>query len=113
MPTLVDLLAGAGGSSAGTSGVSCSQLEVLLGVDIDPAAAATWSINRPGVPFLTIDLAPWNLVRLWSEAGELGVVRGEVDLPIGSPPCRLLSPAGKRRTDDEGNLLFLSMLEAV
>jgi DNA (cytosine-5)-methyltransferase 1 len=115
-PTVVDLFAGAGGSS---EGFRRAGFRVILAVDRDPIALRTYWLNHPGLADDRIcecdvrERKPGSLRRL--------VGGGKVDVLIGSPPCQGFSHAGFRarrtRTDyrvssDERNYLFESMISA-
>ena len=109
-PTVVDLFAGAGGSS---EGFVRAGYKVLAAVDLDEMAVRTYRLNHPGVPdarVLCQDISTLPAGTLRKLVG-----RGGLDVLVGSPPCQGFSTAGFRskrtRTgyrpdDDERNYLF-------
>ena len=111
--TVVDLFAGIGGFSEGLVDAQGSNLTVLCGVDRDEAAMRTWTSNRLDAPYVLGDLSPSHLPPIWNETARAGVESGSVDILLASPPCQLMSAAGKRLGQDESNKLFVSALKAV
>ena len=73
----------------------------------------TWTANRPRVPYILESLDPAGLPSVWNKAAAVGVERGSLDVLVASPPCQLMSSAGRRVARDEMNLLFVSVLKAV
>lgn len=115
-PTIVDLFAGAGGSS---EGFTRAGFRVLAAVDQDEMAVRTYRLNHPSVPddhVLGADirtLPPGTLRRM--------VGRTTPDVLIGSPPCQGFSligfrskpdRSGNRPEHDERNQLFEWMVAA-
>ena len=111
--TVVDLFAGIGGFSEGLFNAHCGNTKVLLGVDIDRSAMLTWTHNRPETPYILEDLTTSNLPVIWNEAAIVGVEPGSLGILLASPPCQLMSPAGKRVAQDDSNKLFVSALKAL
>ncbi len=111
--TVVDLFAGIGGFSESLQDLFDEGTVVLCGIDIDEAARATWTANRPRVPYVLASLEPGGLPLVWNETARVGVERGSLDVLVASPPCQLMSSAGRRVAQDETNKLFISVLKAV
>nr|WP_092074959.1 DNA cytosine methyltransferase [Dendrosporobacter quercicolus]NSL49586.1 DNA cytosine methyltransferase [Dendrosporobacter quercicolus DSM 1736]SDN23782.1 DNA (cytosine-5)-methyltransferase 1 [Dendrosporobacter quercicolus] len=97
---VVSTFAGCGGSSLG---YKLARGEVLLAVEWDNNAVATYRLNHPGTPVYHGDIAQLSV-------GEVlritGLKPGELDLLDGSPPCQGFSMSGKRDADDDRNQLF-------
>lgn len=116
----VDLFSGCGGLSLGVAEASRAlrlEVDCRLAVDLDPAAAAVFEANFPGVHVHVGDVG-----ELFE--GELGErltlderrVRsrvGVVDLLAGGPPCQGHSDFNNRtRRRDRKNALYLKMVRA-
>jgi DNA (cytosine-5)-methyltransferase 1 len=115
-PGVVDLFAGAGGTS---EGFVRAGFRALGAVEIDETAARTYRLNHPGVPderVIVQDIRTLPRGTLRRLAG-----RRTLDVLAGSPPCQGFSTAGFRskRTatgyralSDERNYLFEYMVAA-
>lgn len=102
----IDLFSGCGGLSKGfvDAGVN-----VLLGIDNDDAALATFSRNHNGGVGMNADLSKPDVIKQIDF-----VVAGQsVDLVIGGPPCQGFSLTGPRNIDDPRNRLYLSFIDVV
>ena len=104
---VVSLFAGCGGSSLG---YRLAGGEVLLSVEWDDNAAATYRLNHPKTLLFHRDIA--------TVTGEeilyaTGLESGELDILDGSPPCQGFSTAGKRKINDSRNRLFEEYLRFV
>lgn len=105
--TAIDLFAGAGGA---TQGLRDAGFEVRVGVEIDSDAAATWSLNHPGV-MLEADMRTVSGRQLM-DAG--GFEYGELDLLKACPPCQGFSSLrGSTHPDDARNDLVIDTLRIV
>ena len=111
--TVVDLFAGIGGFSDGLVDAQGSSMTVLCGVDRDESAMRTWTSNRIDATYIIGDLSPSNLPAIWNETAKAGVERGSLGVLLASPPCQLMSAAGKRQAQDDSNKLFVSALKAL
>ena len=107
------MFSGIGGFSEGALRSDKYEFNLLFGADKDSSMVGSWSSNRPDVPFLEQDLSHDSLPSFWNSAERFGASQGTVDILIGSPPCQMLSQAGKRLVGADTNLLFTSMLSAV
>ncbi len=90
-PTVVDLFAGAGGSS---EGFVRAGFKVLAAVDFDELAVRTYRLNHPGVPddrVLCRDIRALPVSAIRKLVG-----RSKLDVLAGSPPCQGFSSAGFR-----------------
>jgi DNA (cytosine-5)-methyltransferase 1 len=102
---LVDFFAGAGGLSCG---LNMAGFDSILGSDIHPTYAQTYSLNHPQTTVITND------IRELSEHEILRITKlkpGELDLIAGGPPCQGFSiNAPIRSLDDQRNHLFKEYL---
>jgi DNA (cytosine-5)-methyltransferase 1 len=98
--TVISTFAGMGGSSQGYKQAGG---KVLLAVEFDANAIATYRANHPATVMYADDIAKLSV----NEALDLtGLQPGEIDIFDGSPPCQGFSTAGKRILSDERNQLF-------
>ena len=114
-PSVIDLFAGAGGSS---EGFHRAGFKTLAAVEKDEMAARTYRLNHPGVPderVIEQDIRTLAIADLKRMAGK------SLDVLAGSPPCQGFSSVGFRSKksllgyrpeDDERNLLYETMIEA-
>lgn len=107
-PKAVDLFCGCGGIAVG---LRSAGFNVLAGVDIEKKYLASFSWNFPEAAALNLDIttvSPESLMQT------VGVVRGELDLLTGGPPCQGFSknvPRKNRFLEDPKNLLVQSFLD--
>ena len=98
--TVVSTFSGAGGSSLG---YQLAGGKVLLAVEWDDNAVATYRLNFKDTPIYHGDIGKLTV----EECCELaGVQPRELDILDGSPPCQGFSTAGKRDFGDDRNQLF-------
>jgi DNA (cytosine-5)-methyltransferase 1 len=95
-PTVVDLFCGAGGFSLGFSAAGC---QIISGVDVDEASAATFRENftklQPDAPPRVFGGDEGNLEEL-----DLAHIADETpDILIGGPPCQGFSRIGRAKLD--------------
>jgi DNA (cytosine-5)-methyltransferase 1 len=114
-PSVIDLFAGAGGSS---EGFHRAGFKTLAAVEEDEMANRTYRLNHPGVPDERVigqDIRTVAIADLKRLAGK------SLDVLAGSPPCQGFSSVGFRSKksllgyrpeDDERNLLYETMIEA-
>jgi DNA (cytosine-5)-methyltransferase 1 len=115
-PSVIDLFAGAGGSS---EGFARAGFKTLAAVEIDEMAARTYRLNHPAVPddrVIVQDMRTLTTKELRRLAG-----RKTLDVLAGSPPCQGFSSVGFRSKktllgyrpeDDDRNMLYETMIEA-
>lgn len=99
--TTIDLFCGAGGIAEGfrQGGFKC-----LYGNDVAPWAVRTFAENHPGAD---ADDSPVERVKPAAVRKRLGLVRGELDVLVGGPPCQGFSiNAPERFLEDKRNALF-------
>jgi DNA (cytosine-5)-methyltransferase 1 len=115
-PTVIDLFAGAGGSS---EGFNRAGFKVLGALEMDEMAARTYRLNHPAVPDDRVIVQDIRTVTRSTLRRLAGGTR--VDVLTGSPPCQGFSSAGFRSKktllgyrpgDDHRNLLYETMVEA-
>lgn len=98
--TVVSTFSGCGGSSLG---YQLAGGKVLLAVEWDDNAVATYRLNFPDTPIYHGDIGKLTVEECCERAG---VQPGELDILDGSPPCQGFSTAGKRDFGDDRNQLF-------
>lgn len=102
--TAVDLFSGAGGISVG---LGYAGYDVLLANDLDSASASTYRRNFPSHEFIEGDIRNVSGREIMQKAG---LIKGELDLLIGGPPCQGFSIIGNRAELDPRNNLFKEFL---
>lgn len=104
---VVDLFCGAGGLSKGFLDAG---YDVVLGVDYDDSALATFKANHGSADAMKLDLYNHeNIVLIENTLKEKGVER--LDVLVGGPPCQGFSYAGKMDINDRRNFLYLAMVK--
>lgn len=98
--TVISTFSGCGGSSLG---YQLAGGKVLLAVEWDDNAVATYRLNFPDTPIYYGDIGKLSVEECCERAG---VQPGELDILDGSPPCQGFSTAGKRDFGDDRNQLF-------
>ncbi|MGD0887203.1 MAG: DNA cytosine methyltransferase [Thermodesulfovibrionales bacterium] len=104
--TVVDLFSGCGGLSRGFLDAGC---EVMLGIDTDQAALATFEKNHGFSKTLNADVSSRQIIKAISDA----TTNKPVDIIVGGPPCQGFSLTGPRNFDDERNRLYLAHINVV
>ena len=106
--TAIDLFCGAGGLS---EGFRQAGFHVLVGNDMDDAAAQTFQASHPEAVFLEGTIKKLSAGQFLKAAG---LARGELDCLIGGPPCQGFSVYNHQRgMHDERSLLFKDYLRIV
>ncbi|AAY80035.1 DNA cytosine methyltransferase [Sulfolobus acidocaldarius] len=95
---VIDLFSGAGGFSLG---FNREPFEIKLSVDINHAAARTYSINFPNTVVIEDD------IRNITGRDIRYLIGGEPDIIIGSPPCEPFTGANPSRRSDPLERLFV------
>src|SRR5580700_7664548 len=98
--TVVSTFSGCGGSSLG---YQMAGGKVLLAVEWDENASATYRLNFPDTPLFSGDIATLSTDEILSRTG---LSPGTLDILDGSPPCQGFSTVGSRRMHDDRNQLF-------
>lgn len=100
-PSAIDLFCGAGGLSLGLQN---ADINVRLGIEINPIAAETYQNNLPGYVLIR------DIKTVTSEEilNMLNMAPGELFLLAGCPPCQTFSSLQKDdvSNDDRNNLIF-------
>ena len=106
--THIDLFAGAGGLS---EGLSEAGFHSLFANEVVPVYASTYARNHIGAQVATNDIRSINADEVREN---LGLVKGELDLLAGGPPCQGFSiNAPVRSNEDHRNHLFKDYLRFV
>ncbi len=98
--TVVSTFSGCGGSSLG---YKLAGGKVLLAVEWEDNAAATYRLNFPDTQLYHGDIAKLSVDEVLNRTG---LKPRELDILDGSPPCQGFSTAGKRDFGDDRNQLF-------
>lgn len=116
----IDLFSGCGGLSLG---LSMAGMEGQFAVERDAMAFSTFAANfldstrEAGMQFAWPEWLPkqaWSIDQLLSEhRSDLELLRGEVQVIAGGPPCQGFSFAGRRQESDPRNLLFKEYVRVV
>ena len=99
-PKVISTFSGCGGSSYG---YKLAGYEVLLAVEMDTHAVATYQRNFPDTPIYYGDIHKLSVEKVLETTG---LIPGELDLFDGSPPCQGFSTAGARDFCDTKNQLY-------
>lgn len=99
-PTVISTFSGCGGSSYG---YHLAGYKVLLAVEMDTHAVATYQRNFPQTPVYYGDIHKLSVEKVLETTG---LIPGELDLFDGSPPCQGFSTAGARDFCDTKNQLY-------
>jgi DNA (cytosine-5)-methyltransferase 1 len=91
MHSVIDLFAGAGGLS---TGLKSAGFKIIGAVEADATSAATYQMNHPNTKMFLSDIRK---VTGTSLLKELDIVRGELDLLTGCPPCQGFSTLRTKR----------------
>jgi len=102
MENVLDLYCGAGGLS---HGFKQAGYRVMAGLDVWEDALETFRLNHPSVG-LEVDMHAVS-------PEDIPVLKEQVDVVIGGPPCKGFSLAGKRDSSDERNQLVKRFLDYV
>jgi DNA (cytosine-5)-methyltransferase 1 len=103
--TAVDLFCGSGGVTAGLKAVDWT---VLVAVDNDPVASATYRANHPEVVFVEDDIHKGQTIRAIKKA----VDGRAVDLLVVCAPCQPFSSQNRKRAEDPRQQLLIRSLAA-
>lgn len=102
--TAIDLFCGAGGL---TVGLQKAGFKVLAGVELNPIAAETYSMNHDHAVYVEDirELSPKQIL------SDIGLKKGELDLLAGCPPCQGFSTLRTKNKivsveDPRNNLVF-------
>ncbi len=104
MLKVISLFSGCGGSSLGYKMVGA---KVLLAIERDPHAVASYQQNHPDTDVLSADISTLDPAEILLK---LQLSPGELDILDGYPPCQGFSTAGKRLVNDPRNRLFMEYI---
>jgi len=95
---VIDLFSGAGGFSLGFKKLG---IEPKLAIDINHAAARTYSLNFPNTIVIEDDIRQISGKEILKNVGD------EIDVIIGGPPCEGYTAANPLRMQDPLDRLYL------
>lgn len=98
---VLDLFAGVGGLSYGFS--KDNSFEIVAANEILPDMAKAYVLNHPSVKMYNKDIKDFSKDDL---KNDLSLIKGDIDLIVGGPPCQAFSTVGKRLIDDPRGKLF-------
>lgn len=102
-PVAVELFAGGGGLG---EGFTRAGFHVAIAVEWDRPAAQTYRINHPGTVVVETDATAITAKQI----AFLSPHAAAAEAIIGGPPCQGYSMAGKRKADDEKNVLYRAVI---
>lgn len=109
--TCIDLFSGAGGLSCG---LMAEGFDVAVAVEIDAISAKSYLLNHPSTNILVKDIRKITGPELLKQGS---LVRGDLDLLTGCPPCQgfstLRTKRRMRESDDPRNDLIREVLRLV
>ncbi|SKA72110.1 DNA (cytosine-5)-methyltransferase 1 [Paucidesulfovibrio gracilis DSM 16080] len=104
----VDLFCGCGGMSLG---LRQAGFQVMAGIDIEPLAIEAYRANHPDTKAIQADICEVDPHLLMAD---LGMMKGDLPLLVGCPPCQGFSTMrtlnGARTVEDYGNDLLFEFL---
>lgn len=98
---VIDLFAGVGGLSYGFA--HDSDFHIIAANEILKPMATAYSLNHPTVKVYNKDIKDFSIADL---SIDFGIIKGDIDIIIGGPPCQAYSTVGKRLIDDPRGKLF-------
>ena len=104
---VIDLFCGCGGFSKGFEEAGYN---IRFGIDMWSDAIITYKKNFPNAAVLNEDITKISGKDILMQTG---LLKDEVDVIIGGPPCQGFSVSGKRMIDDERNKLYKSYVQIV
>ena len=107
-PTAVSLFSGAGGMCRGFSEAG---FRILIAVELDASACATYRENHPSTPLFEGDIAGFLASSHTRHRATFGL--DGVDVVFGGPPCQGFSQIGLRDAADPRNALVMQFARAV
>jgi DNA (cytosine-5)-methyltransferase 1 len=103
---VIDLFSGCGGLSKGFEEAG---FNILLGIDNDKDALATFEQNHHNSKAVNIDLSNKDFLKDINNI----IDNNKVDVILAGPPCQGFSLTGPRNFDDPRNSLYLSVFKSV
>lgn len=106
--TAIDLFAGAGGLS---EGFAQAGVDIRAANDFDDFAGQTFALNHPSTAFIP---GPIENIRAGVFLDAAGLLKGELDILLGGPPCQAFSVYNHQRgMHDDRSGLFRQYLRLV
>lgn len=109
-PLVVDLCCGMGGISLAAKQLN---MQIVAGLDIEPAATRTYRENFPDAVVLTGSVRSSSLIQECQEALKFRQVREQKTIVVSGPPCQGFSVAGPRDPNDPRNQILLAVVRFI
>ena len=105
-PLVVDLCCGMGGISLAAKQL---KMQIVAGLDIEPAATRTYRENFPDAVVLTGSVRSSSLIQECQGALKSLQNREQKTIVVSGPPCQGFSVAGPRDPNDPRNQILLAV----
>ena len=109
-PLVVDLCSGMGGISLAAQQLG---MQVLSGVDIEPAATRTFQHNFPNATAITGSVRASSVIQQCKELIERTRQSYQSAIVVSGPPCQGFSVAGPREPNDPRNQILLAVARSI
>lgn len=104
---IIDLFCGCGGLSEGFEDAG---FKIVVGNDVDKDMIESFKLNHPTAKAISEDI---NKISANELLENTGVLKDNISVVIGGPPCQGFSTVGDRKQDDPRNKLFYQFVRIV
>lgn len=107
---IIDLCSGLGGLSCAASDLG---MEILAGVDTNPAAIKTFARNFPGAKTFEGSVRSKTIIESCRQLAAKTIRSGASFMMVSGPPCQGFSVAGSRDPKDRRNKVLVAVAHAI